>query len=397
MTAFRRVRNTLAALVVVSVGGLAAYWKFSGASAPAAPPMPPPPEVGVITTVAQEIGLPLKYAGRVEGFRVVEVRAQVGGILLKREFNEGDIVKAGDVLFRIDPRPYEAALSRANAQVAQAQATLVQTTENFGRVSELAERRVSPQKALDDAIAARDQAQASLQAAKADVETSKLNLEYTVIKAPITGPTSLTSPPEGALVLAQQTLLSTITQLDPAYVSFTTTESEFRALQEMYRLSGKAFDPNSITLQVQFGDGTTYPFPGRLDTRARTIDVRTGTIQIRSIFPNKDGNLLPGQFVRVNVEGVTMPGAILVPKQAISQGPQGAFVYVVNDEGIASIRPIRLDHEVPSGWTVRDGLKAGEKVVADGIIRVRPNQPVRAVPYVPQTSPAASPAPGAKP
>lgn len=371
-----------AGAAVAGIGLLAAvsFWWVHSHGAPVAQlPPPPPPEVGTIEVSARDIPLPLQYAGRVVGFRVVEVRAQVGGILLRREYNEGATVKVGDVLFQLDQRPYEAALARADAQVAQAQATLTQAEENFARTQSLASRGVSTQKAVDDATAARDQARAALQIAKADLDTAKLNLEYTTVRSPIAGPTSLTSPPEGALIQAQQTLLTTVMQVDPAYVTFTTTDRELRALQEIDRRRSKPIRAEDLRVVLRFADGGTHPETGKVDTRARTVDPRTGTIQIRTVFPNHDNRLLPGQFVRVNIEGVSMPDAIAVPKAAIMQGPQGAFVYIVDANSVAQIRAVQLDRELNDSWLVKAGLSPGERVVADGVIRVRPGAPVKAV------------------
>jgi membrane fusion protein (multidrug efflux system) len=219
---------------------------------------------------AADVALPLEFSGRVAGFRVVEIRAQVSGILLKREYLEGAVVDVGQVLFRIDPRTYEATLSRANAQAAQARAALIQAEENYKRQEGLAAQKVATQKSLEDAIAARDQARAAIQSTEADVQTAKLNLEFTVIKAPVKGPTSLVSPAEGTLIKAQDTLLTTITQLDPAYVNFTFTDSELRSLQEIDRSSEELFDPAHVKVELQFGDGATYPEPGTVDTRSRT-------------------------------------------------------------------------------------------------------------------------------
>src|SRR3984893_8674047 len=184
------LRRTGAFAAGIALLAVISFWWMRSHEAPAGQLPTPPAEVGVIELLAHDIPISVQYAGRVAGFRVVEVRAQVGGILLGREYNEGATVKVGDVLFQIDPRPYEAALARANAQVAQAQATLTQAEENFVRTESLASRGVSTQKAVDDATAARDQGRAALQAAKADLETAKLNLEYTTVKSPITGPTS---------------------------------------------------------------------------------------------------------------------------------------------------------------------------------------------------------------
>ncbi len=236
------VRITLIALALIAVAAGAVYWfTMRAPKAPPAAAAPPPAEVGVVTLASADVPLPLLYAGRVIGFRIVEIRSQVGGFLQKREFTDGEAVKAGDVLFRIDPRSFEAALARAKAQMAQAQATVTQAAENFTRVEGLAARQVSTQKALEDATAAREQSAAALASAKADVQTAELNLEYTVIRAPIAGRTSIeASPPEGTLVQPQQTMLTRITQLDPAYVYFTTTDSELRELTEINQQARQA-------------------------------------------------------------------------------------------------------------------------------------------------------------
>lgn len=386
----------VAACVVAAVIGAGVFWWSRPASKPATAAAPPPPEVGIVQLTAADVPLPLQFAGRVAGFRAVEIRSQVSGILLKREYNEGAVVNVGDVLFRIDPRSYEATLSRAQAQAAQARATLTQTEENYKRVEGLVAQKVSPQKSLEDAIAARDQARAAIQSTQADVQTATLNVEYTTIKAPVTGPTSITSPPEGTLVQAQQTLLTTITQLDPAYVNFTFTDSEMRALDEISKSREKQLDSDDVKVELQFGDGAVYPQLGKVDTRSRTVDPRTGTILIRAVFPNHEGGLLPGQFVRVNVTGITMPDAIVVPKAAISQGPLGAFVYVIEADNVARARQVRLARELDNGWIVRKGLSTGDRIVVDGVIRVRPGNVVRPVPWAPPKK-AEAPAAGAKP
>lgn len=388
-------RIAFIAVILIAIAAAALYW-FALRS-PTAPPVavaPPPAEVGVATLVTADVPLPLRYSGRVSGFRVVEIRSQVGGILQKRQFTDGEPVKAGQVLFRIDPRSFEASLARAKAQMAQAQATLTQATENFARVEGLAARQVSTQKALEDATAAREQSAAALASAKADVQTAELDLEYSVIKAPIAGLTSIeASPPEGTLVQPQQTLLTRITQLDPAYVYFTTTDGELRELKEINATRARPLTENDVTVKLRFGNGDLYPLDGRVDTSSGIVDPRTGTVQIRAVFPNEERGLLPGQFVRVDILGVTMPNAILVPQTAIVQGPQGAAVYVVEANDVAQLRPVKLDREVERGWIVKSGLKAGERVIIEGVIRVRPGMKVMAVAPVTPAAPASPAAP----
>jgi membrane fusion protein (multidrug efflux system) len=378
------------AVVAILVSVLAYYWNYLSTKRPSAAAATPPAEVGVIAVYRGDIPLPLTYAGRVAGFRNVEIRSQVSGTILKREFVEGAKVKQGEVLFRIDPRTYQAALDRATAQLGQSQATLVQAEENFDRIEELSQKQVATAKQLEDARAARDLARAAVQGAEAEIRTAKLNIEFTTIKAPVSGPTSFTSPPEGSLAQAQQTMLTTITQLDPAYVNFSVSESEFIELRGINRARDRPLTPADITIKLQLGDRTELPVQGKLAETSSTVDPRTGTLQVRSIFPNEDGLLLPNQFVRVLVTGVSLQDVFVVPQRAVSQGPQGAFVYVVNstDDGVTS-RPIKLDREVAGGWAVKDGLHDGERIVVDSLLRIRQGALIK-----PVAASADGPAPG---
>jgi membrane fusion protein (multidrug efflux system) len=352
---------------------------------------PPPPEVGIIVVQPAEVPYPVEYAGRVAGFQDVEVRPQVGGLLLKREYEEGARVTQGQVLFRIDPATYEIALDRAEAQLQQAQAALRQAEDNFNRTEELFRRGVSTNVQLDEARVQRDQARASVSLAEAEMEEGKLNLGYTTVAAPATGVTALQSPPIGTLILAQQTLLTTITQLDPAYVNFSFTDEQGRAFRALNERREKPISEKDLTVELLYTPEAPYPQPGKIDTAAHRVDPQTGTVQARAIFPNPDGALLPGQFVRVRILGITLPNAIVIPHRAVSQGPQGPSVYVLGENNVAQARPIRLGAEIAAGWVVQDGLTGGEKVIADGVIRVRPGQPVRPAPAGPQPEQASKP------
>lgn len=391
-------RIVAGALVVVLAAAGGYYFLGSRGAAPAAqkgPAAPPPPDVSVIEIKRADVPLTLAYAGRVAGFRTVEIRAMVSGTLMKREYAEGARVKQGDTLFRIDPRPYQAVYDRANAQLAQAKATSFQAEENFNRIQELANRQVATPKQLDDARAARDQARAAISSVEADIENARLNLEFTTVKAPVAGPTSLLSPPEGSIVQAQQTVLTTITQLDPAYVNFSVTDAELREFRALSDNLERPLGDDDIKVTLQYGDGTVYPKTGKIIMSSQNVDLRTGTVQIRSVFPNSDGVILPGQFVRLIIKGITLPKAIVIPQQAVSQGPQGTFVFAVNSQGMAEVRPVKLDREVNGGWIVREGLKEGEQVIVDGVMRVRPGAPVKASPMKPKQEADANPAPGA--
>jgi len=370
------------ALFTVFGGGLA-YWQYSQRQqvATSAPPPAPPPQVGVVAVSPKAVPLKFTYAGRVAGYRDVEIRAQVSGTLLKREFSEGARVKEGDVLFRIDPKPYQVALERAKAQLAQAEATLRQNSENWKRIDELLQRKVATEKQHDEARAAFDQSRATVQLSQAEVHNAELNLGYTTITSPVSGVTRLLSPPEGSLVLAQQTILTTITQLDPAYVNFSFTDAEYQAARELSRRLPSPIEQKDLTVELHYGDGTRLAGTGRIDVSANRVDAQTGTIQARAIFSNQDGTaLLPGQFVRIIITGVTLPNAIVVPSASVSQGAQGPFVYVVGQDSKAEARPLKLGREVDEGWVVENGLSAGDTLIVDGLMRIRPGAPVAAVP-----------------
>jgi membrane fusion protein (multidrug efflux system) len=394
----RIVAGTL--VVLVAAAGGYYFLGRGSATAPQKAAAPPPPDVAVMEVKRADVPLSLAYSARVAGFRTVEIRSMVSGTIMKREYAEGARVKQGETLFRIDPRPYQAAFDRATAQLAQAKATAVQAEENFNRIQELSNKQVATPKQLDDARAGRDQSRAAIQSVEADIETARLNLEFTVVKAPVTGPTSLLSPPEGSIAQAQQTVLTTITQLDPAYVNFSITDAEFREFRALSEGLDRPLSDDDIKVSIQFGDGTTYPQTGKVIMSSQNVDLRTGTIQIRSVFPNTDGTILPGQFVRLIVKGITLPKAVVIPQQAVSQGPQGTFVYVVNANSAAEMRPVKLDREVGNGWVVREGLNEGDRIIVDGAMRVRPGAPVKASPFTPkqagQQADAKAPAAGAK-
>jgi membrane fusion protein (multidrug efflux system) len=391
---FKYLSIALAAGAALVAGAfLLAGWS-GAAKPPRAAVTPPPPEVGVIVTQAVETPLPFEYAGRVVGFRNVEVRPRVGGLLLTRDYVEGAKVKEGDVLFRIDPATYEVALSRAEAQRQQAQATLRQAEENFKRIDQLSSKAIATERQLDDAVAQRDQARASVQLAEAEIRNARLNLDYTTVIAPASGVTALQSPPVGTLIQAQQTLLTTITRLDPAYVMFSFTDTEAQDFRELNQRRAKPIVAEDLTVELHYSNGAIYPHTGKIDQAAQRVDLQTGTIEARAIFPNPDGALIPGQFVRIVIKGVTLQDAIVIPSQAVNQGPQGPSVFVVGDNNAAQAKLVRLGQEVAGGLVVQNGLKSGEQVIVDGVIRVRPGAPVKPVPVSPpastQTMPAAA-------
>lgn len=344
-----------------------------------APHAPPPPHVDVLAIAPHAVPLSYPYAGRIAAFREVEVRARVSGILVDRSYVEGASVKAGDVLFRIDPAPYQADLAKAKAQVAMAQAQLGQAERDSVRNNALFAQKIASEKARDDALSAVETAKATLAGADAQLKTAEINLGYTVVKAPVDGVTSVHVMPDGSLVgtNASDSLLTSITQLDPVYVNFAFTESELNeARRFLEKGAAKLAHPGPLPVKVVLGDGTTYPQQGHVDFTGNTVDQQTGTIQGRAIVPNPDHRLIPGQFVRAVVTGIVLQSAIVVPEKAVLQGAQGPFVYAVGEGGKAAVRPIVLGRETDDGWLVAKGLAAGDRVIVAGVVKVQPGAAV---------------------
>lgn len=339
---------------------------------------PPPPSVTTVNVAASSVPLSYEYAARISAFRQTEVRARVSGILLKRNFVEGAQVKAGDVLFLIDPAPYEAALMQAQAGLKQAQAQLGQGIREEKRNISLFDQNVGSQKSRDDAISARELAEAAVASAEAQVKTAELNLGYTKVTAPIGGITSLEQVSEGSLISTDSSLLTNITQLDPVYVNFSFSDSEAREIRHLIDLMKSKGQEQKLRVKLTFGDGSTYDHEGSVDFTSATVDVNTGTIQARAIIDNPDRQLIPGQFVRATVSGVTADDAIVIPEIALMQGPQGQFVYTVGKDGKAKINAVTLGQKVGSNWIINSGLDAGDQLITEGIIKVRPGSAVNA-------------------
>ncbi len=340
----------------------------------------PPPQVTVVDVKPETVQLTYEYAARISAYRQVEVRARVGGILLKRNFVEGAEVKAGDVLFLIDPASYEAALAQAQAQLQQADAQLTQAQREEKRNINLFDQNAVTQKARDDAISTRQLAEAAVASAKAQVQTAKLNLDYTKVTAPVGGITTLEQVSEGSLIgtTGDTGLLTSITQLDPVYVNFSfsdTQAAEVRRLIDLKKAKGEA--PN-LGVKISFGDGTSYDHDGVVDFTSSTIDASTGTLQARAVVDNPARRLLPGQFVRAAVTGVSLDNAITVPEVALMQSPQGQFVYTIDKDGKAHVNLVTLGQKVGGNWLVLSGLNAGDRLITEGIIKVRPGAPVQA-------------------
>ena len=342
----------------------------------------PPPEVVVETVKVESLPLQFEYPARTAGYREVQVRAQVSGILQERTYQEGSQVKQGQVLFRIDPRPYQAALARAKGALAQEQARYRQTERDLKRIRELQGKGFASESELDNAISNFEQSKANIEAAQAEVQSKQIDLDYTTVEAPISGITSKETVSEGSLMVAgdpSASLLTNITQLDPIYVNFALPDREDARIRQALADGTLVRDSEQYVAQIRFGDGSTYPLEGKVDFTDSLIDRGTGTVSTRAVVPNPDQALLPGQFVRVLLKGISKPNAITVPERAIGQGPNGTYVYVVDEQGMARVRPVTTAHTADGRWAVDSGLAAGERIIVEGLPKVRPNTPVKVV------------------
>jgi membrane fusion protein (multidrug efflux system) len=309
-------------------------------------PAPPPVEVTVVSAAPQTTPATFEFTGKTESSRSVEIRARVEGYLDKIAYTEGDFVRTGQLLFQLDPQPFQAALDNARGDLARAEAQLANARATLARVRPLAKENAVSQKDLDDAVAAERSAQAQVQSAKAQVRTAELNLGYTTIKSPLNGLSSKSEFRQGSLVTpGANSLMTTVLQLDPIWVNFGIGENELlrmRTEAAAGRLKGPGIDKLEVEL-VQ-ADGSTFPQKGRITFVSPTVDQQTGTVTLRAEIPNpgSQGRLLPGQFVRVRIEGASRPNTIMVPQRAVMQGPQGKFVYVVGADDKTEVKPVQV-------------------------------------------------------
>lgn len=349
----------------------------------------PPPEVSVVTLTPANVPVTREYVGQTVGAREVEIRARVTGILEQRLYQEGTLVKAGQPLFRLDAKPFQARVALAEAELAGAEARLAQAEREWQRVKPLAAAQAASRKEADEAQSAAQLATAEVKAAKARLAEARLQLGYTQIVAPITGVIGKAAKFEGALVNAGETLLTTLTQVDPIEVNFAISENEALAQQQEIA-SGALKTPGEAALEVRvkLADGRVLDRVGRINFSDARIDPTTGTYALRARLPNGDGALKAGQFVRVLVAGAVRPQALAVPQSAVLEGPQGKFVYVLGQDPkagtVATFRPVEVGEWVAQSadpkdhlWVIRKGLQAGDKVILDNLIKIRPGAPVQ--------------------
>jgi membrane fusion protein (multidrug efflux system) len=339
----------------------------------------PPAQVSVITIAPKTLPATFEYTGQTLGSREVEVRARVTGILLARNFVEGGPVAKGQSLFTIDPAPFQAAASRAEADVAGATARHEQAKKNAARMKPLYAEQAVSQKEYDDATSAEAVSAADLKAAVARQTEANLNLLYTKVESPASGIAGRAQRSEGSLVSGPDVLLTSVTQVDPIWVSFGVPDNEQLRINSE-RDAGRLEAPKggNWEVSVRMADGTVYAQAGKLNFSDVRISGATGTSEWRAEIPNPKGVLRPGQFVRVTLKGATRPNAITVPQRAVLEGPQGKFVYVLSPESKADPRPVQVGEWTGEDWIIIGGLKPGDKVIVDGVARIfQPGSPVQ--------------------
>jgi membrane fusion protein (multidrug efflux system) len=378
----------LASILVGTLATTLAACKQDAGSAPA----PQLPQVEVISVTTQTVPDEPEFIGEAEASRPVEIRSQVTGILKAVLYQEGRDVKKGDRLYQIDPVPFQAAVASAKAKIAQAQAKVVQAKQDLARVKPLLADQAVSQKDVDDAVAEDLSSKAALQGAKADLIKAQFDMDNTLITAPIDGLIERSRYYEGRLVSAQTDLLTTIHRVDPMYVVASVPESVLLKRRRDIE-SNKIMHPGPYQLRgaLTLLDGTTYPEEGTLDLMEPGLRTETGSRVVRMTFPNPKRVLLPGQFVKVKIKGDAKPNAVLIPQRSVLQGPQGPFVYVVNPEEKIEIRPVEASIWHGDQWLIDSGLKAGERVVVNGLMKIGPGAPVKAVPWNPPNAPDTSP------
>ena len=360
---------------------------FTGCGREATPTSAPRPVVSVVTIVTQRLSLTTELSGRMAPCRIAEIRPQVSGIILKRLFDEGSDVRTGQILYRIDPAPYRAALDNALAALARAEANRTAIRLRKGRFEALLPDHAVSQQDFDDAVAGLAQADAEVDAWTAQVKSARINLDYTDVKAPISGRIGRSGVTEGAIVTAYQPqYLAKIQQLDPIYLDMPESTSEMLRLQRHLAdgsLEQGGVDQNKIQLVQE--DGTAYPHEGLLQFRDVTVDPTTGSVVIRSLFPNPDGLLLPDMFVHGIVTEGIREHAILIPQQGVARDPKGdPYAWIVDTEGRAQIRKLDLDRTVGNQWLVSAGLIPGDRLIVEGLLSLRvPGTAVETTPFEP--------------
>lgn len=341
---------------------------------------PPPPEVLVVEAKQEDVPIYSQWVGTTDGFINAQIRAKVSGYLLSRDYKEGSVVKKGDLLFQIDPRQFKAALDQALGDLARSQAALGKSKLDVERYTPLAAEGAVSQKELDDSIQAMRANQAMVDSAKAAVEQARLNLGWTKVTSPINGIAGIAVAQIGDLI-QESTQLTTVSQLDPIKATFPISEQEYLVFASRINAIEQGKDPARHDLELTLADGSVYPEKGVADVANRQVDVRTGTIQIQALFPNPKNILRPGQFARVRAPVDMAKNAVVVPQRAVADVQGQHQIAVVDADNKVEIRTVEVGDKAGEGWIVKSGLKSGERVVAEGLQKVRSGMTVSPKPF----------------
>lgn len=375
--------NTINLIVISCVVAVAALSAGCGRRGGAMPGMPDQ-EVSILTVKTEQVVLTTELPGRTTAYLVAEVRPQVGGIIQKRFFEEGAEVKEGEVLYQVDPSLYQATYDRMKAELAKAEAKITPLKNKYARHKILIETKAISQQDFDNTVADFNTAEAEVHACKAAVETARINLEYTKIVAPISGRIGKSHVTVGALVMANHILpLAVIQKLDPIFVDATQSSANFLRLKRSV-LEGLVKNNNvrGAKVKLSFEDSSPYPIEGVMQFSDITVDQSTGSYTLRMVFPNPDSALLPGMYVRAMVEEGIIEDAILIPHQAVTRNMRGEpATFIVNTADKVEMRNLSVDRSIGDKWLIRNGLKSGDRVVVEGVQKIRPGVQVKAVPF----------------
>ncbi|HKZ10011.1 MAG TPA: efflux RND transporter periplasmic adaptor subunit [Rhodanobacteraceae bacterium] len=354
-----------------------------GACNRSAPPPQPPPEVGVLTAQAADVPVVRNYPGRLAATLTAQVRARVTGVVLQRVYKEGTDVKAGDVLFKIDPAPLEASLRQAQGQLAQAEATARNASVKASRSKALGAKGLLAKQDVDDTAAAAAEADAAVKAARATVQNAKINLGYATVTAPISGRAGRANVTQGALVSPTDTNpLTTVQVIDPIYANFSEPMAEVERLRRAEKAGEmKLVAADKAEVQIVLPDGSTYSHKGSLDFADLAVDPQTGAVDLRALVPNPDHALLPGMFVKIRLTLGTLHDAFLLPQSAIQRDNDGAYVFVVGGDDKVVEKRVELGDQRGADWVVLSGIEAGARVVVSGIQKANAGAKVKPVPY----------------
>ena len=361
--------------VALSVGGCSR----SDNAAPARPPL----EVTVLTIAPRDVPVSSLFVAQTQSSQAVNIAARVSGFLDKRVYVEGSVVKAGQVLFRMDPKPFQAQVDAAAAALQRNQAANDVAKSNLARIKPLAQQNALSQKDLDDAQGQYEQSAAAVAQSKAQLESTQLDLSYTTIVSPVDGVSSFAAVADGTYVNPQNSQLTTVSVLTPMWINFSISENEMERIRgEVRKGLLKLPEDRQFIVEIELVDGTLFPYKGRITFADPSYNSQTGTFLIRASVDNPQGVLRPNQYVRTRLHGAIRPNAILVPQRAVQQGAKGHFVWVVNKDAKAELRPVVVGDWYGDNWFIAQGLAAGDQVVVDGTLRLAPDAPVKVTPFV---------------